>query len=227
MIRVQATLSSIGNGILMNPMTDEVLEELRTGVRKAPAKDRPADDVAAERVIRDAEGNPGIPAEYLFSCLVEAGRHVKNSKKQISTTTSSLVPAILAIEEPFLPFTEHSDWVTDRRRGCLPKDKTAVCLVRPKFERWQCQVTFEIEDAVAEESTVKELLRIAGSFIGLADFRPACRGPFGRFKVTDWVVLESSETAETAASAGSKGKKNGRKNGRAKVSKKKLAAAVS
>lgn len=227
MIRVQATLSSVGNGMLMNPMTDQTLEELRTGVRKAPAKDRPAEDVAAERVIRDAEGNPGIPAEYLFSCLVEAGRHVKNGKKQISTTTSSLVPAILAVEEPFLPFTEHSDWVTDLRRGCLPKDKTAVCLVRPKFESWECQVTLEIEDAVAEESTVKELLRIAGSFIGLGDFRPACRGPFGRFKVTDWEVLEKVETGEVEEPAASKAGSNGKENGKAKVGKKEVATAVS
>lgn len=220
MIRVRATLSSIGNGILMNPMTEETLDGLLHGVHKQKAKDRPAEDIARGRVITDDEGNPGIPMEYLFSCLVEAGRHVKNGKTQISTAKSSLMPAFLAIEESFLPFTSHSDWVTDKRRGCLPKDGTAVCLVRPKFEDWECQVTLEIDENIADESVVRDLLRVAGTHVGLGDFRPAKRGPFGRFKVADWVVLERDEVAETKATAG-------KKNGRAKVSKKKLAAAVS
>lgn len=201
MIRVLATLSSIGNGMLMNPMTPGTLEELRTGVRKQKAKDRPADDVAAEKVIEE-DGKPGIPAEYLGACLVEAGRQVKNGKKQVSTVSSSVLFSFLSIEEPFLPFTEHSDWVTDMRRGRLPKDGTAVCLVRPHFKEWSCQVTLEIDETIAEESTVKELLRVAGSSVGLADFRPACRGPFGRFKVADWVRLDDDEVAEEAASNG-------------------------
>lgn len=196
MIRVRASLSSIGNGILMNPMTEATLEGLRTGVHPPKQKDRPAIEVAEERVIKDAEGNPGIPMEYLFSCLVEAGRHVKNNgKKQISTATSSLLPSFLTIEEAFLPFIKHSDMVVDMRRGRLPKDGTAVCLVRPKFEQWTCEVTLEIDESIANEKTVRELLKVAGTAIGLGDFRPAKRGPFGRFEVASWKVIERNGKA--------------------------------
>lgn len=207
MIRVRVTLSSIGNGILMNPMTDETLEALRTGVRAPIQKDRPAYDVADERVIRDDDGHVGIPMEYLFSCLIEAGRQVKNGRKQISTAKSSLLPSFLSIEETFIRFTDHSEMVVDKRRGRLPKDGTAVCLVRPKFESWACDVTLAIDEKAVSEPTVKDLLAVAGSSVGLGDFRPACRGPFGRFEVSAWVKLGNEHETEVPAETNGHGSK--------------------
>lgn len=37
-----------------------------------------------------------------------------------------------------------------------------------------------------DAAIVRELFDIAGSKIGLGDFRPDRRGPFGRFTVTMW-----------------------------------------
>ncbi|MSU75904.1 hypothetical protein EXS54_00285 [Patescibacteria group bacterium] len=202
MIRVLATLGGIGNGLLMNPMTEATLEGLRTGVHAPKQKDRPAKAEAEEKLYTDDEGNLGIPMENLFSCLVEAGRYVKVNKKQVSTASSTILPAFLTIEDTFLAFTEYSDWEVDKRRGVNPNGGEATCLVRPKFKEWQCQVTLEIDEKIASEGTVQDLLSIAGSRIGLGDFRPAKRGPFGRFAVTAWKVLERDTKVEEKATAG-------------------------
>jgi hypothetical protein len=36
------------------------------------------------------------------------------------------------------------------------------------------------------EALVRELLDIGGKRVGIGDFRPSRRGPFGRFKVVSW-----------------------------------------
>ena len=120
--------------------------------------------------------------------MVEAGRQVKlTGKRSISTKDSSLLPSFLTIEEFFLPFTDQKvEWVTDKRRGKLPKDGTAVCIVRPKFDKWGFSATFIINEDEAAEEKIRDLANRAGSAVGLGDFRPACRGPFGRFKVESW-----------------------------------------
>ena len=78
--RVRVTLKSIGNGMLMNPMTQKTLDELQTGIRGTIDKTIPSETIAEGRVIKGPDGKPGIPIEYLLGCLTEAGRSVKNGK---------------------------------------------------------------------------------------------------------------------------------------------------
>ena len=176
--------------ILMNPATDELLDALfgGAGARKAKATDRTMESVAKEKIIRDENGVIGIPIEYLFSCLVEAGRQIKiDSKRAISTKDSTLLPSFLALEEMFLPFHDQDEpMIVDKRRGKLPKDGTAVCIVRPKFKRWSFDVIISVDEKKIAEDKVRTLFDTAGCSVGLGDFRPSCRGQFGRFRVAEW-----------------------------------------
>lgn len=168
---------------LMNPATDELLEELRTGVRAPRVRDLPPEKEAEKKLIKQ-DGKIGIPAQYLYSCLIEAGRYNKLGKKQISTKDSSLIPSFLWIKELFFPFSG-ADWKVDMRRGRLP-DGTAVCIVRPRFDRWEFSATLIVDEKQISEENVRNLLNDAGSKIGLGDFRPSCKGPFGRFRIIKW-----------------------------------------
>ncbi len=195
MVRVLVTLDSLGNGMLMNPMTQKTLEELQTGIRGTVDKTISAETIAEGRTIKNDEGKVGIPIEYLLGCLVEAGRSVKNGKKQISTAGTTTIFAFLDFgDQTFLPFKEHSKMVVDRRKGNLNNagKSTAVCIIRPKFEKWSIELEVVITtegDFAAKEDVVKKLFEAAGSQVGLGDFRPAKRGPFGRFKVSGWKIL--------------------------------------
>lgn len=179
--------------ILMDPMTDAVLEGLRTGVRPNVSRDRPAVDVAREKIYREngEKSSIGLPAEMLFASLVAAGRNVKNGTKQVSTAKTTTLPHFFSIQDYFLPFSnikkgkENKSWKVDKRRGRL-NDGTAVCVVRPRFDKWEFVVTIEYDEAKADESIIKNLFANAGSAQGLGAFRPNCKGPFGRFKVVKW-----------------------------------------
>lgn len=187
MIAVRATCVGI-SPYLMNPATDELLEELRTGVRQQIDRTISAKAQAEKKLCKDDEGRIGIPAINLRSCLVNAGRHVKfEGKSKISTAESTLLDSFFLIRDFFLPFPEKAakSWTVDKRRGVLDNG-TAVCIVRPVFKDWGFTATVEIDEAIAKEKTVRVLFDMAGARIGLGDFRPAKKGPFGRFKVANW-----------------------------------------
>lgn len=176
--------------LLMNPVTDDLLEELRTRTPRPKATDRTVEEEAREKLYRE-NGKIGLPVINVFSCLVEAGRSVLFEKRRnISTAESTLLPSFLAIEETFLPFTNHSQWRVDKRRGRNPKDNVMVCIVRPRFDEWEFGMTLQIDETQINEERIRQLVAYAGSRVGLCDFRPACRGPFGRFRITKWEVLE-------------------------------------
>jgi hypothetical protein len=42
---------------------------------------------------------------------------------------------------------------------------------------------------------LREIVDAAGKRIGLGDFRPACKGPFGRFCVVNWKEHEAKLAA--------------------------------
>ncbi|MAF13389.1 MAG: hypothetical protein CMI53_00645 [Parcubacteria group bacterium] len=189
--------------LLMNPLTDATLEGLRTGVHPPVKKDGPASDVARTRVYRAQnfvpvkEGDLGpvvMPSVNFLACLVEAGRSVKNGKKQISTASTTTLYSFLEILEPEFPLTDLQEentqdgegWITDCRRGVLAQNNIAVCIVRPRFDIWSFRYTMTIDLGEIDEGKVAELITTAGKKVGLCDFRPAKRGHFGRFAITDW-----------------------------------------
>ena len=204
MLRYHVVAGNI-SPMLMNPMTRRTLIMLRNRGRKQVKTDWKPEDEARTKLFATPNGNLAIPATNLMASLVNAGRKVKHGKNQLSTAETSMVPALITIEQEHLLLNGNGtgvafnpEWVADMRRGRNPKDKVAVCLVRPKFPHWGFECTILIDDSEIGEDTARKLFDQAGKFVGLGDFRPSTRGPFGRFKVLSWTKLDSS--AEPVAS---------------------------
>jgi len=213
--------------LLMDRMSIETLEELRTGVRAQKVKDRPLSEVAAEKIYRENgnEGPIGLQQEMLFACLVAAGRNVKNGKGKISTAKTTTLPDLMTIEEFFIPLVStdgplEESWIPDRRRGRLA-DGTAVCVVRPKFPALTTRFEFTIEydKSKVADSVIRELVNNAGSAQGLGSFRPNCKGPFGRFRIMvkeldgqdGWLSDTDNLEEETAPEPTTKKSRGGRR----------------
>lgn len=205
-ISVKVTLTSKGPGLLMNPMTDELLDELAGVKAKAASnKDTPLNDRAALKVIR-GEGGIGLPVEYILASLICAGRYVKNGKKQISTATTTTLYEFLEMNGTFLPFANQAEqdqmktdpeqpfgWIADKRRGVLNNagKSVAVAIIRPLFRKWETTFEILIDTEVMDEKIVKQLFEAAGVKVGVGDFRPFKKGPFGMFTVTGWEVVKA------------------------------------
>jgi hypothetical protein len=195
-INVRATITSWGPGLLMNPMTSDLLDEL-AGIkpRVASDKDVPLQERAERKVIREngeGGGKIGIPVTYILAALIFAGRYVKNGKKQISTATSTTIYEFLSMEDEFFPFTNQDEqMIVDKRRGVSNNaGKTAaVAIIRPKFKNWEISMNIGIDTNIISPEVVKQLFAEAGRKAGICDFRPMRKGPFGMFSLTGWEVL--------------------------------------
>lgn len=174
--------------LLMNRMTEEQLLQIRSGVKKPKSKrteESPREE-AERKVYALPTGEPYFPTENLMAALIAAGQYVRlDGKRQASTTKSSLVPGFLALQEPYL-LLRPGEWEPDLRAGRNPNGGEAVCLVRPRFDRWGFEVTTLLDNAIVGEVTCRELFEIALSRVGIGDFRPQRKGIFGRGAIVKW-----------------------------------------
>jgi hypothetical protein len=59
------------------------------------------------------------------------------------------------------------------------------------FDDWKMTFTAELDTTILSEKLLRAIIDDAGKRVGLGDFRPATKGPFGRFVVTNWASTKS------------------------------------
>jgi hypothetical protein len=150
-----------------------------------------------------------IPADNLMRCFMEGGAQVpvpggKNGKTFKAQTQSGMLVA-----EPFWPIVIDGKPIPVKPLFALEKEKdfdkhveavqsagfqlfvkrakigqSKHVRVRPRFERWSASGTLTVWDDQITLSALRDIVKIAGAYKGLGDWRPSGRtpGPFGRFK---------------------------------------------
>src|SRR3990167_9330720 len=78
----------------------------------------------------------------------------------------------------------------DSRPVTIPATKGRIMRQRPRFEQWGAAFELCVDDNLLSPEMAHTLLSEAGQSIGIGDFRPEKRGPFGRFHVTKWEEAE-------------------------------------
>ncbi|OSM07377.1 hypothetical protein MAIT1_04709 [Magnetofaba australis IT-1] len=131
-------------------------------------------------------GKPMIPAPNLFRSIIDGGSFFKNGKSKVTTLKSSLIPACFAIEEFELPLKCKDPWMVDTRPVRIPSTGGRILAHRPCFNDWSLSFTANLDDEIISSRLLREIVDAAGVRVGLGDFRPACKGPFGKFVVTNW-----------------------------------------
>ncbi|MGQ0530118.1 MAG: hypothetical protein ACT4PG_09940 [Panacagrimonas sp.] len=142
-------------------------------------------DQAEAKLYRDSTGHCVVPGPNLFSAIIEAGKYIKAGKSKLSTNRSSIIPAGLSVDQIELPILP-GKWEVDSRAVVIPSTGGRIMCHRPRFDEWRLHASLVIDDSMFGEKVVRELVDFAGSRVGLGDFRPQRRGPFGRFKVVSW-----------------------------------------
>lgn len=74
----------------------------------------------------------------------------------------------------------------DSRPVVIPSTKGRIIRHRPLLNDWKATFEIEFDDALIKESELRTIVDNTGKRVGLLDFRPAQKGPFGRFVVTKW-----------------------------------------
>jgi hypothetical protein len=192
--------------ILCNRMSESVLEGLRTKVKKPKTADighvrTPRED-CEEKVYLHGK-KPIIPGENLMSALIAGGVFVRlDQKRQLSTGKSTVLPGLMTLLDAVLYLVDPDDekqpakWEPDIRKGTNPNGNEAVCIVRPRFDRWAFVTKIDVDTQAIGENAIRNLWDLTGRRIGLGDYRPARKGIFGQFVVEKWDRVEERTAAE-------------------------------
>ena len=71
------------------------------------------------------------------------------------------------------------EWVVDARRAIIQRNGVVRC--RPRFNRWGAVLRLLIDEEIASAELLEEHLNIAGTTVGVGDYRIERGGQFGSF----------------------------------------------
>lgn len=142
---------------------------------------------SAKRVCyEDEDGKLYYPTTNIYSCLIEAGKFHKDGKVKVTTARSSLIPAGVMIDGETIYFKEPQTWEVDSRAVVVPSTGGRIVCHRPRLDTWCLEFTLILDTKMFSPKFIRTLVDDAGSKVGLGDFRPARKGIYGRFVVTNW-----------------------------------------
>ena len=177
--------------MLLHRFTDAAQMAATDGTRSAAAAgDRGTPmEQAEDSLYKDEQGRIVFPGPNLFRCLIEAGKFFKAGKSKITTQKTSMIPACLSVVDLIIPIQHNEPWTVDARPVRIPSTGGRIIRYRPCFHDWTMTFELELDTSMLTEKLLRSIVDAAGSRIGLGDFRPDCKGPFGKFVVTEWKPL--------------------------------------
>jgi hypothetical protein len=154
--------------------------------KSAKEKNLTPRDAAAKVCYIDEQNKLYYPTNNIFACLIEAGKYHKEGKVKVTTARSSLIPAGVMIDGETVYFSKPDNWEVDSRAVVVPSTGGRIVCHRPRLDEWCLNFTLILDTKMFSPKTIRTYIDDAGSKVGLGDFRPARKGIFGRFVVTNW-----------------------------------------
>lgn len=165
--------------------TDPLTKEMKRLTSKGKKSD--ADMLAIDRLEFELglymnKSGPFVPDVNIIGCIRDGARIARRGREVQAgiDVVESEVPLIY--DGPRTVQELYDARFADRRMVKNKGKGGAVMRVRPRFNEWKLAFSLEIETEILSPSQVHEALVVAGSRVGLSDFRPR----FGRFRVTKW-----------------------------------------
>lgn len=178
--------------LICNKFTDAAAASSSAGSRGASAgADRGTPlEIAESKLYIGLDGKPTIPQPNLLRCLVEGGRFTKVGKAQVTTAKSSQMYACVDVQGAEIPIIHSQPWKVDTRAVRIPSTGGRILAHRPMFDDWKLEFAVDLDTSIMGEKLFRQITDDAGKRIGLGDFRPQCKGPYGRFHVVHWEVVK-------------------------------------
>jgi hypothetical protein len=171
---VQVVIQGHPPGLLMHKFPTDPIEGLE---KKPPAEQA---ELAA---YRDPEtGDLYFPGVNVQRALV-AGATFSKGKGRGSLQKAAA--ACLFVGPERLSFGTPT-YAVDSRPIVVPATKGRVMRHRPRLESWRLTFSIEYDPTLLSAKQVRAIVDDTGTRVGLGDFRPEKRGPFGRFSVIHW-----------------------------------------
>lgn len=164
--------------LLVNRFHEDAAAEATSGTHSRKEKLSPDED-AAMRLYKNGNG-PFIPSEWLRQSMIGAAARHKIGRRAATTD----VAAALYLSPFEIPLA--GEWHTDARAIVIPATKGRLLRYRPMFDEWSCEFRLQLDTDLVGEKLIKDILIDSGRLVGIGDFRPARKGPYGRFSIVSW-----------------------------------------
>ena len=126
------------------------------------------------------KSNLCIPALHIKACMVGAAKQITEKRRSLKTNVGA---GFQVVEEKIDLGTK--DYAVD----CRPVEQGngMVARYRPRLDKWSATFNVLVDDTLLQEAQVKKALEIAGSKLGIGDYRPSLPkgGSFGTFKLVE------------------------------------------
>jgi|SRR5579859_103647 len=171
--------------LIMNRFHEEAQAEATSRVHSRKETLSPEDD-AKGRLYQNEELGVYMPAEWVRQSVIEAAKRHKIGRRAATTDIAAAVYI-----EPFAMKLE-GEWHVDTRPVVIPATQGRILRHRPMFETWSVKgFRLQVETDLVDEKLVRAVLDDSGRFVGVGDFRPTKKGPYGRFRVDSWERLSN------------------------------------
>lgn len=188
-MKIKVTIEGV-SPLLMNRFTEAAEVQVSGGTTVAFRGDKGTPrEQAAPKAYADEKGNLYIPGPNIYSAIIAAGAFHKAGKSKLTTMKTSLIPAGILVEDMVCALGT-KEWEVDSRSVVIPSTGGRIMCHRPRVDKWSLSFTLDVDGTMFAPNLVRAIVDDAGKKIGLGDYRPARKGPFGRFVVKEWAVLQ-------------------------------------
>ena len=161
--------------LLMNKFTEAAKDESKLGKKVYDLTEE-----AEKKTYRTSDGKLFLPSSHFKASMVKASSDFKMTGRK--TYKDYVRSGVFISEEEIVldqqEYEIHSEPVVIQR--------ARVMSWRPKFKTWSCSFTIEIVDEMINQTTLKEILTMAGKYKAVGDYRP----DYGRFDVVKFKQIK-------------------------------------
>lgn len=148
---------------------------------EALEKQTPAQQ-AEHAAYRTPDGKLYVPGINLQRAFIAGATYSKGKGRG---TLQRSAAACLAITPEHL-ILDRQEYTVDSRPVVVPATKGRVMRHRPFFAQWALEFELEFDPTLITPAQVRRIVDDTGTRVGILDFRPEKKGPYGRFVVTSW-----------------------------------------
>jgi len=127
-----------------------------------------------------------IPAMNIQRMLVAGAVYVKGKGRG---SLQKQTAACLFVEPEIISLGV-KEYTIDSRRIVNPTTKGAIIRHRPRLDNWSCKFFLTYDEILLSEKNVRDIIDNSLDRVGLLDFRPEKKGPFGRAMVIRWEEMD-------------------------------------
>ncbi len=132
--------------------------------------------------IHPKTGNLYIPALNLQRAFVAGATFSKGKGR---ATLQKPFAACVSISPEYLDL-DTKKYEIDARPVVVPATQGRIVRYRPRLDKWGISFEIQYDPMLVTETELRQVVDDTGVRVGVLDFRPERKGPYGRFVVTSW-----------------------------------------